>query len=824
MGDAINLTGFAAAVRRKFPNSIIRVVVTRQGIVFKDNPAINETIVANPQIFQRTVNDLLHRTDIYFDYHYAVAVHFSPRSLLIKEVAEYKKEYEKVHKKYAYLHEKFLDDIPAFDRLKEHFYVTALKSAALYGNADEQIITLRESDYKAVEKYKGQRYLTINNNAEGGMQTKSWSFAYWAEVNKYIRQIGFIPVQVGIESDETLPLAERFFGTVQESAALIKQSLGCITIEGGIAHIAKAVGVDCVVIFGPTPVKTFGYENNINLRSSVCSPCWWRRKDWFHHCSMLGNKIDKSNVPPCMLGLKPETVIKDIHKLLKKRGLNVSPFLEPDTKMDKTALAVSMFQMERELREKSYGTPFEEIENEAIKTKLGEDQSFETKARIAFLANSIGNNKKILDISGDDGYLGKYLRQQNNDVIVAGFSKVRLLRASIYSKLKTIPLDSDKLSLDSGIFDYVILSTKLPSHVSFGSLFKECERVCKKSGEIILQPVLTKSGISFKNLKTEVRPKERKPLFGCINFGKKLSFGEGVSNMFDHLTVGVPEGIGDIIWVYRKVKPYCKTMTIVINHANQKTTGLIQQIHERSVQTIRSFPGVVDVQHNYGFRNWFKEKMHLKDIFNTIPASSTTAKLDFIANTYLEEGVSLEDIDKDLKVEWNMNLPVEENPLVKDIAEKYLLLYVCEYTSRPDKDKNLKLWSTKEWAYLADKILKKKKSNMPIVILGADFDSKVAEEVREILKKMGRKDVRLCIGQPPEKLFYTIKNCQYFVGYQSGLNILADELDIKHMIVYFPTLRQMKGSWVKPQNRTNGNFNYAYFDEDLNEVLKRIKF
>jgi len=216
--------------------------------------------------------------------------------------------------------------------------------------------------------------------------------------------------------------------------------------------------------------------------------------------------------------------------------------------------------------------------------------------------------------------------------------------------------------------------------------------------------------------------------------------------------------------------------------------------------------------------------MHLKDIFNTIPASSTTAKLDFIANTYLEEGVSLEDIDKDLKVEWNMNLPVEENPLVKDIAEKYLLLYVCEYTSRPDKDKNLKLWSTKEWAYLADKILKKKKSNMPIVILGADFDSKVAEEVREILKKMGRKDVRLCIGQPPEKLFYTIKNCQYFVGYQSGLNILADELDIKHMIVYFPTLRQMKGSWVKPQNRTNGNFNYAYFDEDLNEVLKRIKF
>ena len=825
LGDNVNLTGFAAAVRRKFPNSIIRAIVTRQGIVFKDNPAINETIVANQLVFQKTVNGLLHKADIYFDYRYAVKVYFSPRALLIKEVAEYKKEYETAHRKYAYLHEKFLEDIPAFDKLREHFFITALKSSGLSGSDNEQIITLRETDYKAVEKYKGQRYLTINNNAEGGLQTKSWSFAYWAEVNKYIRDIGFIPVQIGIEKDETLPLAERFYGTVQESAALIKQSYGCITIEGGIAHIAKAVGTDSVVIFGPTPVKTFGYSNNINLRSSTCSPCWWRKPDWFHHCTELGENVDKNKVPPCMRDLKPEVVIKAIQKLLERRGLKVSPFLEPNANMDKTALEVSMFQMEKDIREKSYGTPFEEIENDALKNKLGDYQSPESKLAVASLASSIGFKKKILDLSGDDGYTGKYLRQQNNDVIVAGFSKIRLLRASMFNKLKTTHLNSEVIPTGSGIFDYVILSIKVPSNISFGSLLKECERVCKKGGEIILFPVAVKSGLSLKNMRNEhKKPTVKKSPLSLLNFGKKISFGEGIVNKINHITVGVPEGIGDIIWVYRKVKPYCDTMTIVINHTNKQTTGLLQQIHERSVQTIKSFPGVVDVQHRYSFRNWVKEKPHLKDIFNTISATATKANFDFITNSYLEEGVYLEDIDKDLKVEWNMNLPIEPNPLVEKIAGNYLLMYVCEYTSRPDKDKDLKLWSTKEWALLADKILKKKKSNMPIILLGAEFDRKVAEEVRAHLSQLGRSHVWLCIGQPPEKLFYTIKNCQYFIGYQSGLSILADELDIKHMIVYFPTLRQMKDSWAKPQNRTNGNFNYAFFDEDLSEVLKRIKF
>lgn len=822
LGDNVNLTGFAAAVRRKFPNSIIRAIVTRQGTVFKDNPAINETIVASQVVFEKTVNGLLHKADLYFDYRYAVAVYFSPRALLIKEVADYKKEYEKAHKNYAYLHDKFLEDIPAFDRLGQHFFTTALKSCSLSGHADEQIITLREEDYRAVEKYKGQRYLTINNNAEGGMQTKSWSFAYWAEVNRYIRQIGFIPVQLGIQSDETLPLAERFYGTVQESAALIKQSYGCITIEGGIAHIAKAVGVDSVIIFGPTPVKTFGYENNINLRSSTCSPCWWRKHDWFHHCTELGEKIDKNKVPPCMRDLKPETVIKAIHKILERRGLNVSKFLEPDSSMDNTSLAVAMFQKERDLQEKSYGTPLEPIENDAVKVKFGE-RTPESISETLLVASSIGSNKRVLDLSGDDGYLGKYLVQQNNDVIVAGFSRIKLLRASMYNKLTTVALSTETMPFSSGKFDYVILSTKTPSNVSFGSLLKECERVCKKDGEVILYPLPAKTHVSIKNRDTSNKAEGGKSLFGLINFGKKMSFAEGVTNKMAHITVGVPEGIGDIIWVYRKVKPYCNTMTVVINHTNQKTTGLLQQIHERSVQTIRSFPGVVDVQHRYGFRHWGPEKMHLKDIFNALPASTKKASIDFIANAYLEEGVPLEDIDKELAVEWDMNLQVEENPLVKDIAGKYLLLYVCEYTSRPDKDRDLKLWSTQEWATLANNILKKKKVDMPIVILGAEFDRKTAVEVQEHLQKFGR-DVRLCIGQEPGKLFYTLKNCQYFIGYQSGLNILADELDAKHMIVYFPKLRTMKDSWAKPANRKNGNFNYAYFDEGIGEVLKRIKF
>lgn len=320
IGDNLNLTSFAAAVKRKFPLSVIIAVVTRHEEVLKNCPVINyviRTVDANKS--SELMDQSRDKFDIIFDYRYSVGCIFTEDGLKRPEVVAYKKEYEKAHRKYEHSFEEFLNDIESVDKLNEPFYDMALNSCGLEGTPEETYIDLSTEDYNAIEKYKGLRYMVVCNSADGGNQTKSWSHKYWEEVNLYLINRGITPIQVGYKNDYRLPRCERFLGTVSESAALIKQSLGCILIEGAVAHVAKAVGIDSVVLFGATPVKMFGYSNNINLRSSVCSPCWWRTRNWFDTCKLENKKVSRTWAPPCMTAIKPITVIKAIEKLLDRK-------------------------------------------------------------------------------------------------------------------------------------------------------------------------------------------------------------------------------------------------------------------------------------------------------------------------------------------------------------------------------------------------------------------------------------------------------------------------------------------------------------------------
>jgi ADP-heptose:LPS heptosyltransferase len=44
--------------------------------------------------------------------------------------------------------------------------------------------------------------------------------------------------------------------------------------EGGLVHMATALGTKCAVLFGPTPVGIFGYEQNINICADTCKECF----------------------------------------------------------------------------------------------------------------------------------------------------------------------------------------------------------------------------------------------------------------------------------------------------------------------------------------------------------------------------------------------------------------------------------------------------------------------------------------------------------------------------------------------------------------------
>jgi len=74
--------------------------------------------------------------------------------------------------------------------------------------------------------------------------------------------------------------------SIPVTASILELANGMLAVEGGIVHLAAAVGLRSSVIFGPTPIVSFGYPTNQNFGSQNCPPCFWH-EGWAHAiCSM----------------------------------------------------------------------------------------------------------------------------------------------------------------------------------------------------------------------------------------------------------------------------------------------------------------------------------------------------------------------------------------------------------------------------------------------------------------------------------------------------------------------------------------------------------
>ena len=54
--------------------------------------------------------------------------------------------------------------------------------------------------------------------------------------------------------------------------------------EGGLVHLASAMGTRSCVVFGPTSSRYFGYPGNVNVDPGFCGGCWWITETWMNHC------------------------------------------------------------------------------------------------------------------------------------------------------------------------------------------------------------------------------------------------------------------------------------------------------------------------------------------------------------------------------------------------------------------------------------------------------------------------------------------------------------------------------------------------------------
>ncbi len=108
---------------------------------------------------------------------------------------------------------------------------------------------------------------------------KEWGVQNFAQLRRLLGEFEF--VQVGSKSDELLENVHDARGcNIRESAAIIKNSLFFIGLEGGLMHISKAVGSKAVILYGGfIKPKISGYEDFLNIYNQThCSPCFHSHK------------------------------------------------------------------------------------------------------------------------------------------------------------------------------------------------------------------------------------------------------------------------------------------------------------------------------------------------------------------------------------------------------------------------------------------------------------------------------------------------------------------------------------------------------------------
>jgi len=162
----------------------------------------------------------------------------------------------------------------------------------------------------------GKRYITVSNGYDdatevepGQVVTKVYPFH--AEVMARLKKTypDLTVVQIGAHTSTPIDAADvSLIGktSLAQVASLLQHALFHVDNEGGLVHLARAVGTRCCVVFGPTLVGYFGYNANLNIAPRECGGCWWMEGRWMTRC------VKGASQPPCMYTQSPLDVVAQI--------------------------------------------------------------------------------------------------------------------------------------------------------------------------------------------------------------------------------------------------------------------------------------------------------------------------------------------------------------------------------------------------------------------------------------------------------------------------------------------------------------------------------
>jgi len=232
------------------------------------------------------------------------------------------------------LHDKFLNYYCNLNthHLKDNLFIrkagflginrfTALGHNGIFDLSDKRVNIPLDKNYEdAFNNLKLDKYITFNRGAacipgENREQTKIWPREHFDTfILEFKSKFPNIKVvQIGAGDLEKLNGADRhYMGENMELVKyILKNAVFHLDCEGGLVHLATQLGTKCIVLFGPTSLQYFGYEQNINVSTNICNDCRWIAADWMVNCYRNGEK------QICINSIAPETVLEKAESVLK---------------------------------------------------------------------------------------------------------------------------------------------------------------------------------------------------------------------------------------------------------------------------------------------------------------------------------------------------------------------------------------------------------------------------------------------------------------------------------------------------------------------------
>ena len=154
-------------------------------------------------------------------------------------------------------------------------------------------------------------------------ENKRWPLTYWQALIRELHAKNYavlIPWGNEEEHEQAILMQQSLPNvrvlpkqTIPELVTVLTHAKGVIAVDTGLGHLAAALGIPCVSLYGPTNPSFTGTvgENQFHLIPDFpCAPCMQRQ------CHYQGE--DRGVFPPCFSTIPPAIVLAELskHKLL----------------------------------------------------------------------------------------------------------------------------------------------------------------------------------------------------------------------------------------------------------------------------------------------------------------------------------------------------------------------------------------------------------------------------------------------------------------------------------------------------------------------------